>query len=247
MSDVQKNWVNKIIVIQLVLFVLALLLMLGNKFSLLPFSVAFLGFSISLLLVIVFGLLGALLLVLSFGARFKRLRLNALKTIGLGLLPVVMLAVIVGPSGFSAPLIHDITTDFENPPVFTKALELRTKQENSTDYDSEILIDIQKDAYPDIVPLLIQVEPEAIYAKAVELVEQRGWEIVAKDDQLFVIEAVVRSSFFGFADDLVIRIAKTDEGSRIDMRSSSRVGQGDFSANAKRVQSFLSDLDQSSQ
>lgn len=247
MSDVKKNWMSKVIVGQLVLFVLALVLMLGNKFSALPFSVAFLGFAIGLLLVIVLGFLGALVLVLSFGARFKPLRSNALKSISLGLSPIVMLVVIVGPSGFSAPLIHDVTTDFENPPVFTKALELRSVQENSTDYDSEILIPIQKDAYPALVPLLLQSEREVVFVKAVEIVEQRGWEIVAKDDSLFVIEAVVRSSFFGFADDVAIRISETDEGSRIDMRSSSRVGQGDFSANAKRVQSFLADLEQLSQ
>lgn len=247
MSGVKKNWMSKVIVSQLVLFVLALVLMLGNKFSALPFSVAFLGFAIGLLLVIVLGFLGALVLVLSFGTRFKPLRSNALKSISLGVSPIVMLVVIVGPSGFSAPLIHDVTTDFENPPAFTKALELRSEQENGTDYDGEILIPIQKDAYPALVPLLLQSGREAVFVKAVEIVEQRGWEIVSKDDSLFVIEAVVRSSFFGFADDVAIRISEADEGSRIDMRSSSRVGQGDFSANAKRVQSFLADLEQHSQ
>lgn len=247
MSDVKKNWVGKIIASQLLLFVLAVLLMLGNKFSVLPFSIAFLGFAICLLLVIVLGVVGVLLLLLSFGSRFQGLRTNALKAIGIGVAPIVMLVVIVGPSGFSAPLIHDITTDFDNPPLFVKALELRSEQENNTDYDRETLIDIQKNAYPEIAPLSVQMDSEEVFLKAVEIVEHRGWEIVAKDEGFFVIEAVVRSSFFGFADDVVIRISKSDEGSRIDMRSSSRVGQGDFSANAKRIQNFLSDLDQATQ
>ena len=57
------------------------------------------------------------------------------------------------------------------------------------------------------------------------------------------IEASVVSLWFGFVDDVVIRVADTPQGTRVDLRSKSRVGLGDLGANAKRVQSFLADLD----
>ena len=45
-------------------------------------------------------------------------------------------------------------------------------------------------------------------------------------------------------DDVVIRVAETPQGTRVDMRSKSRVGQSDLGANAERVRTFLAELDQ---
>ena len=58
-----------------------------------------------------------------------------------------------------------------------------------------------------------------------------------------VIEAVARTPIMGFRDDVVIRVTPMGPGTRIDVRSASRVGSHDFGANASRIKSLLEDLD----
>ena len=57
------------------------------------------------------------------------------------------------------------------------------------------------------------------------------------------LEATDTSAFFGFKDDVVVRVRASDAGSRIDVRSKSRVGLGDVGANARRVRAFLKLMD----
>ena len=45
-------------------------------------------------------------------------------------------------------------------------------------------------------------------------------------------------------DDIVIRIRPDGEGSIIDLRSISRVGLGDLGANAKRIETFITEFRQ---
>ena len=69
------------------------------------------------------------------------------------------------------------------------------------------------------------------------------WELVATDPDALRIEATDRTFWFGFEDDVVIRIAAEGEtGSRVDVRSLSRVGMGDLGVNARRVRAFLAAL-----
>ena len=53
------------------------------------------------------------------------------------------------------------------------------------------------------------------------------------------IEATDTTRFFGFKDDIVVRIRPVNGGARVDVRSKSRVGLGDAGTNAKRVREFL--------
>ena len=69
-----------------------------------------------------------------------------------------------------------------------------------------------------------------------------GWTIVAVDESAARIEASERSRWFGFTDDIVIRVAATDSGSRIDLRSSARQGRSDFGVNAARIRTYLAAL-----
>ena len=70
-----------------------------------------------------------------------------------------------------------------------------------------------------------------------------GWEVLAADPAALRIEATDRSLWFGFADDIVVRVTPAGEnGSRIDVRSLSRVGIGDLGVNARRVQAFVDAL-----
>lgn len=101
---------------------------------------------------------------------------------------------------------------------------------------------MQRAAYPDLAPLILNIAPSRAYALAVALVRDRSWEIIADDPAEGRIEAVDRSLLYGFKDEIVIRIATSDGGARVDLRSRSRIGRIDRGVNAKRIRSFLAAL-----
>ncbi|HQX74726.1 MAG TPA: DUF1499 domain-containing protein, partial [Thermoflexales bacterium] len=65
-----------------------------------------------------------------------------------------------------------------------------------------------------------------------------GWQIHHTDAARGMLEASETTFWFGFTDDIVIRVRPHHEGSRIDLRSVSRVGRGDLGANARRILRF---------
>jgi uncharacterized protein (DUF1499 family) len=147
------------------------------------------------------------------------------------------------------PSIHDITTDWDNPPEFRAVLPLRQadKAANTTQYEGAKVSDQQRRAYPDIAPLMLDLAPAEALARALDTARQMGWTIVATDPAEGRIEASDRTRWFGFTDDVVIRVAVAERGSRVDIRSLSRVGGGDFRVNATRVRAFLAALHDASQ
>lgn len=98
--------------------------------------------------------------------------------------------------------------------------------------------------YAPIKPLFIKASPEKVFMEALALVEARGWDVVTADPLKGVIEATHTSAWWGFKDDVAIRLRGQNDGTmRIDMRSTSRVGVSDLGANAHRVTAFLYDLE----
>ena len=136
--------------------------------------------------------------------------------------------------------IHDVSTDIGNPPQFVAVLPLRAaaKAANSTDYDSKTA-ELQKQTYPDIGPLDLGVPPAQAFDRALANARAEGWEIVATDPAQGRIEATATTFWFGFKDDIVVRIAAEGNGSRVDVRSLSRIGQSDVGANARRIRDYL--------
>jgi len=142
-----------------------------------------------------------------------------------------------------APPIHDITTDPDNPPAFVAVAALREAAgPDRVAYEGARVAEQQRLAYPDIQPLTLALAPAAAFNRALDTAQRMGWTIVAADDAAGRIEASDRSRWFGFTDDIVIRIIPSASGSRIDLRSSSRVGRSDFGVNAARVERYLSAL-----
>ena len=140
-------------------------------------------------------------------------------------------------NGGSAPAIHHITTDTEDPPQFDAVIPLRGESSNSLTYSPE-LAEVQRRAYPDIKPLLLTSTPEEVFDRSVEVVGALGWDIVHTDRDAGRIEATDITFWFGFKDDVVVRIRPVGGGSRVDLRSVSRVGGGDVGANAARIRAF---------
>jgi uncharacterized protein (DUF1499 family) len=143
----------------------------------------------------------------------------------------------------TVPPIHDITTDPDNPPAFAAVAALRAAEnDNPVAYEGAKIAEQQKQAYPDIAPLTLAMAPRAVFNRALDTAQRMGWKIVAADDAAGRIEASDRSRWFGFTDDIVIRIAASGSGSRIDLRSSSRLGRSDFGVNADRIRTYLAAL-----
>ena len=142
------------------------------------------------------------------------------------------------------PPIHDITTDTERPPEFVAVLPLRAGAPNPAEYGGAEVAAQQRAAYPDIVPLRLELPAAEAYARALSAARDSGWEIVAADSAAGRIEATATTAWFGFKDDVVIRVTPEGRGSRIDARSVSRVGVSDVGANAERIRDFLERLRQ---
>jgi uncharacterized protein (DUF1499 family) len=140
--------------------------------------------------------------------------------------------------------IHDITTDWQNPPEFRAILPLRTAEEGSNPvvYEGAKITEQQRKAYPDIAPVTLAMPPRDAFDRALKAAGARGWTIVASDPAAGRIEGYQRSRWFGFTDDVVVRITAADGGSRVDARSVSRWGRNDFGVNAERIRGFLAVL-----
>lgn len=140
------------------------------------------------------------------------------------------------------PGIHDITTDTANPPQFVALLPARQAAPNGAAYGGPKIAQEQKEGYPDIAPALTNVPPAKAFERALAVARDLGWEVAASNPDEGRIEATDTTLWFGFKDDVVIRITATRAGSRVDIRSMSRVGQSDLGTNARRIRAFLAAL-----
>ena len=133
------------------------------------------------------------------------------------------------------PAINDITTDPVDPPSFVALLPLRANAPVPAAYAGAASAEQQRQAYPDIAPVVVLDAPSVAFAKALAAARGAGWTIVAADAGTGRIEATATTPWFGFRDDIVIRVVARGRGSRVDIRSVSRVGKGDLGVNARRV------------
>ncbi len=198
----------------------------------LTFRMHLLPLQVSLLMVPIAALLGLVALVI--GLTPKR---RSIVGVIAGLLPVAFFAVVI-VSGHGLPMIHDISTDLADPPVFVTAPTMKRDALNSLDFD-RATVPLQQQAFPDLHGIETNETPAAAFEHAKLTAQSLGWEIYANDAAAGRIEAVETTKLFGFKDDVVIRIKPREGGSRIDLRSVSRVGGGDMGANAKRIGRFI--------
>lgn len=141
----------------------------------------------------------------------------------------------------SVPPIHDITTDTTNPPQFLPdvvALRAAAHARNSTVYGGAKIAALQKKAYPDIRPMIFKLPTAKVFAGALRAAKAMGWKLDSEHPGQGIIEASSRTFWFGFTDDVVIRIESRADGSRLDIRSESRIGQSDIGRNAERILRF---------
>jgi uncharacterized protein (DUF1499 family) len=144
------------------------------------------------------------------------------------------------------PPIHDIATNTVNPPEFSPAMiTARGPDANAVDYFSKTdprsgrpLAEVQAEAYPDIRPIRLAASRDEAYAAAVAVAREMGWALAPEPANGAVFEATAETFWFGFRDDVVVRVGEEGEGSVVDARSVSRVGMSDLGANAARLREF---------
>ena len=144
----------------------------------------------------------------------------------------------------SVPAIHNISTDTIEPPAFNKLVAIRKAVgANPLAYDAELLAEQQREAYPKIKTLISAQPTKVLFNQAMVVLQDLGFEIVNEDTAAGMIEATATTFWFGFKDDVVVRIRSTVNGSLVDVRSVSRVGQSDLGANAKRIRAILNGIE----
>jgi uncharacterized protein (DUF1499 family) len=142
----------------------------------------------------------------------------------------------------AVPPIHDITTDLAEPPAFLALADVRARSPNGVAYEGLAAAQGQDRAYGDIKPKVLAMPPREAMQRALDTARSMGWEVVSSDATTGRIEATATTRWFGFKDDVVVRIRPEGTGSRVDMRSASRVGKSDVGANAARIREFLAKL-----
>jgi len=160
---------------------------------------------------------------------------------------VLALAAIAYPlseiqKGARLPRIHDITTDPADPPNFVDLLPLRRDAPNGEIYGGPKVARLQALAYPDIGPIILPLAPADAFAKVKAAALKLGWHIVAAVPGAGRVEATDTTIWFRFPLDIVVRIRPEGDGSRIDVRSVSRIGDADGGANAARIRAFRAKL-----
>lgn len=233
-----KPWTRWLFWLQCVLLAVMLGGMLANKFELVEFRSAFMGFVLAfgVMILVTFSALVSVLFV--WWKKLNDHRNPALQALLLGSVPLAIIFTLIG-SGLKAPAIHDVSTDLENPPLFIASYALRKAAENSLDIPTEQVRDQQRASYPDLLPKQVNAPVDKAFERALETCKSLGWSITAESLAEGRIEAVEATLFFGFKDDIVIRVSATETGSLVDVRSVSRVGVSDLGANAKRIRRFM--------
>lgn len=197
------------------------------------------GFKVGLALFALAFLLGALALLVS-GFAWWRTRPNpvaAVAAIACAVIVLLPLTQIAGARG--KPRIHDISTDLADPPHFSAVLPLRKGANPAPDRIDVKTAGLQRAAYPDLVTAELPLNSDAAFAKVLQAAKTMEWEIVSSRPAEGILEATDRTAWFGFRDDIVVRVRAAGEQSRVDVRSTSRVGVGDAGKNADRIRKFV--------
>jgi uncharacterized protein (DUF1499 family) len=143
----------------------------------------------------------------------------------------------------SVPPIHDITTNFEDPPAFIALKEQRDQAANETEYPGGEVAEMQRKAFPNIQPIVLNLSESQAFDRALKAAQSMPrWEIVFSSKEEGRIEATATIPWFGFKDDVSIRLQPVPDGTRVDIRSASRIGKSDLGENARRIHNYLQKL-----
>jgi len=150
-----------------------------------------------------------------------------------------------GLKAITLPPINDISTDTEDPPAFSRsraALEARGGR-IPPDVGPDVR-EAQRAAYVQIAPLTLDIGPDEAFALVRKAADNLGWQVIEAVPPggrvgTGRLEAVDRTLLLRLPDDVTVRIRPRADGTRIDIRSASRMGNHDLGTNARRIRAFL--------
>jgi fatty-acyl-CoA synthase len=155
------------------------------------------------------------------------------------------------------PPINDVQTDWGNPVAFTEqALGAREAEgavkvrddavipEGSGKWSGKTFAEAQKGAaqYDDLKPLIVRAKPADATVAAANAAKRLGWDVMMSDPPAGQMEAVNHTFWYGLTSDIAVRIVPEGTGSRVDVRSTSRLPNADMGANAAQVKEFLDEI-----
>ncbi|TNE65549.1 MAG: DUF1499 domain-containing protein [Alphaproteobacteria bacterium] len=165
-----------------------------------------------------------------------------------GFAAVLMLGAIGWPTwttyshASSAPALHDITTNLEDPPQFAQLPAAADGTPVQGGRESAEYRALHQSQYSDLASMKLAAPPADAAAKALQVASSEGWKIVASDLANGRIEAVTESRWFGFRTRLVVRVRANAAGSLLDIRAVSEMGVGDWGIGAALIRSYMNAL-----
>lgn len=252
METLRNWWVRVALVASLLLPVYFLVAALGTKFGYLDWTVGFVEMTVTWGTRLIMGA-AALALIGVLLALFISPRKGVIAALIALAIPLAGIGygMYVRQAAESIPPIHDISTDLDNPPAFSQAVvRARAAVRGGNDLDllhkhtreGRAFTELQRQHYPEITPVTTALDPARTFDIALDLARERGWAIGETNADTGSIEATDRTFWFGFTDDIAIRVRPEGGGARVDVRSVSRVGRSDLGANAKRIGPYLQEL-----
>lgn len=253
MERFRDLWVRAALIASLLIPVYFLVAAFGTKFGLFPWTVGFVDLTINWGAQRILPAAGVLALIALLLAVFVQPRRGIVAALVALAIPAAALgyAFYVRNAAADIPPIHDISTDLMDPPAFSEpVVQARAQVPSSNDLDllnkrtgdGRAFTALQQQAYGDIAAIPTGLEPSRAFDIALDLAREQGWTIGRADPQAGMIEATAESFWFGFIDDIAVRVRPDGAGARIDMRSVSRVGRSDLGANAARMRPYLEEL-----
>ena len=240
----ETRWWTRLLLISAVI---ALVLLaggpLGYKFGIVPLQPSLVSLLVALVGAFIVLVAALVMAIVAHRNGLTANRNLILVAIAISLIPPLVMAPQIAKAR-AVPPIHDITTDVNDPPTYNKAVGLRAHAINDLEYGSEQgsaekLAEIQLKAYPAVKSLHSNLGTAEALARAEEVLTTQGLQVVNVDRDAGIVEAVATTFWFGFRDDVVVRVRPGPDGSVIDVRSVSRVGVSDVGANAARIMKFL--------
>jgi len=255
-----RRWVNRLtwvfIILAPLIFAIAAI---GHKLGVLDLGFAFgtLNTKIGPLMLIVCGVMGLASLLGAFIVRPRKGLVPAILGIAIMVFAFGKLSTTKKAVYEKLPFIHDVTTDTQDPPVFGEVVmaeRAKVEDVNTADYvgkmapvfkdekpaGEKLVSALQTKAFPEIRPLVLSETKDVVFGEAMATAKSMGWKIKEEDLAAGRIDATDTTFWYGFDDDITIRLRDGKGGGTIvDVRSLSRIGGSDLGKNADRVGEFL--------
>jgi len=202
-------------------------------------ALAWLGVVRGLVAFVLFGLGGLTGVVVGVTSVIQAARGRGLGRGGAVALAVGVVFLALASRGAGKPRINDFTTDPADPPALAHAATLPPNVARDMSYP-KAFADIQRGCCADLHPARVRAGAPEAFTRAEAVARRMGLTVTRSEPSAGLLEATAISRLFGFQDDIAIRVRPEADGtSRIDMRSKSRDGQGDFGVNAARIRTFV--------